>query len=425
MDAETLNLLLLLGVAGVAGVAGVFLAQMTPRLLFVIWIVCLFFLPIWLGVQLGVFFSGVTVISLLIIAAGDWLSVSLSPADFLVLGFALLVVLACGFGWSTWGHGSIVLVGWIIPYLAGRVLLSKISLNWMYSSIAVAATVAAFLAIIEFATGTNFFVLLHANNGLFSTWGPLQFRGGLLRAEGAFGHSIALGAVLAMSSVFVLSTKWSIWIRLSMLGIVAVGTGITFSRIGLIGLAITTVTGLLFLRNEISRWARVATTAVLLLVAAAGIPRLLAVFSDAGQEASGSAEYRSDLLVLLRDVVPLGITPSWNVLPNGETYYGSFQSVDSEVVLTALRFGYLPLLFLFGGLVLCLLSVFRGNATPPSIALLGQIPGFATVALITQYATFVWFIAGLAVAIASLKRSPPKDPLLHDDSPAPHQQEIA
>lgn len=407
MSAEELNLSLMLGAVGLTIVVAFLNAKLTPRLFFTIWIACLFFLPIWIGAQFGVFFSGVTAIALLLIAAGNWLALTLCPADFLVLGFAILVLIVCGFGWSTWGHGSTILVGSIIPYLAGRIVLSKVPVLWVYSSIAVAATVAAILAILEFTTGTNIFVLLHANNGLYSIWGPLQFRGGLLRAEGAFGHSIALGSTLAMSSVFILSLKWPIWIRLSMLGIVAVGTGVTFSRIGLIGLAFTTVTGLLVLRKEITSWARVTITAVLALMAAAGVPRLLEVFSDAGQEASGSAEYRYDLLVLLQDLSPLGSAPSWRVSPSGETYYGSFQSVDSEFVLSALRFGYIPLMFLVGGLLLCVLSVIRGNATPSAVALLGQIPSFATVALITQYGTFVWFVAGLAVATASLQHRPP------------------
>jgi hypothetical protein len=38
-----------------------------------------------------------------------------------------------------------------------------------------------------------------------------------------------------------------------------------------------------------------------------------------------------------------------------------------------------------------------GRATAPTVALVAQIPAFATVALITQYSTFTWFVAGLAV----------------------------
>ena len=59
-------------------------------------------------------------------------------------------------------------------------------------------------------------------------------------------------------------------------------------------------------------------------------PLLGDVFTAAGEEAGGSAEYRSDLVALIGEMRPLGITTSWTVLPTGETYYGSFQSIDSE-----------------------------------------------------------------------------------------------
>jgi len=94
---------------------------------------------------------------------------------------------------------------------------------------------------------------------------------------------------------------------------------------------------------------------------------------------------------------PLGITDGWTVLPSGETYYGSFQSIDSELVLTGLRFGLLPLLVLVAAILVCVVSLLRGRATPASVAVAAQVPAFATVALITQYGFLVWFVAGLAV----------------------------
>jgi hypothetical protein len=41
------------------------------------------------------------------------------------------------------------------------------------------------------------------------------------------------------------------------------------------------------------------------------------------------------------------------------------------------------------------------RASAPAIALVAQIPALATVALITQYSTMVWFVAGLAVHAAT------------------------
>ena len=101
----------------------------------------------------------------------------------------------------------------------------------------------------------------------------------------------------------------------------------------------------------------------------------------------------------------LGITTSWTVLPTGETYYGSFQSIDSELVLTGLRFGILPLLALVVAIVACVLGLLRGRATPAAVAVAAQIPAFATVALITQYGYLAWFLAGVAVTSYKLERA--------------------
>ncbi|MGP5226455.1 MULTISPECIES: hypothetical protein [Micrococcaceae] len=422
MSADSLSTLLVLGAAAATAATAFICFRQTPRLVFTAWAICLFFVPVWIGAQIGVFLSCVTVLGLLIIASGNWARLSFSTADVFVAAFVLLVFIAYAFGWTTWGYANVVLIAWTIPYLTGRIVLSKISTNWLYSTIAIAASVAAILAIIEFMTGTNIFVLAPMHNRLYSVWGSLQVRGGLVRAEGAFGHSIALGAALAMSSAFILSTKWPIWVRLTLLGTVALATGITLSRIGLVGLVVTTVVSLIFLKDHITRSARVATIAMLTLVAAVGIPKLVAVFTRAGQEASGSAEYRADLFVLLKDISPLGIASNWSVLPNGKTYYGTFQSIDSEMVLTALRFGFLPLLFLLFGLSMCVWTVVRGRATPASVALLGQIPGLATVALITQYATFVWFVAGLAVATSCLRQSSGPNPGPEPNTHIPRQE---
>ena len=125
----------------------------------------------------------------------------------------------------------------------------------------------------------------------------------------------------------------------------------------------------------------------------------------AGEEAGGSAEYRSDLGVLIGETRALGITTSWTVLPTGETYYGSFQSIDSELVLTGLRFGILPLLVLVVAVVTCVLGLLRGRATPAAVAVAAQVPAFATVALITQYGYLAWFLAGVAVTSYKLERA--------------------
>ncbi|WP_181034223.1 hypothetical protein [Arthrobacter sp. GMC3] len=336
--------------------------------------------------------------TILVIATSSIRSFRLSIIDGLLFSFSLLLIVGWLLGWIQWGHLLVALIGWMIPYVGGRLISSRLGLQWIYKCLATGAVVASCLAIAEFLTGTNFFVLIKMNNSLYTTWHALQYRGGFLRVEGAFGHSIALGASLAMCSVFILVVPWPHWLRLSSLLIVAVAVGLTFSRIGLIGLALTLVVALFALRREMLASLRWKVAALFGLAAVLGLPLIMKVFASAGSEASGSAAYRTNIFSLIDTASLLGIAKSWDVESNGKTYFGEFQSIDSEIVLTALRFGLLPLLLLLAAILCCVVSVLRDRATPASVAVIGVIPAFATVAMITQYATLVWFLAGLAVA---------------------------
>lgn len=402
LDLRTILLLLL---AGAAFVAAWFVARSAPRVAVAGWAAVAFLVPIWVGVQAGVYWSAVTAVTVVALAAWSTADFTFSYVDLLVVGFALLVLVAYVVGGSTWGHVLIVLVGWLVPYAWGRLVLARVEPGWLYSCIAVAATAAAVLGIIEFATGFNPFVGIVMPNGAWRTWHELQPRAEFVRAEGAFGHSIAFASALAMSSVFVLVTRWPGWTRLACLSVIIAAVGMSFSRIGMITLVITLVVAVLLLGRWIGRTVRLGAVALLAVAAAVAVPLLADVFTAAGEEAGGSAEYRSDLVTLLGEMRALGITTSWTVLPTGETYYGSFQSIDSELVLTGLRFGILPLIALVLALVTCILGLFRGRATPAAVAVAAQIPAFATVALITQYGYLAWFLAGVAVASYKLERA--------------------
>jgi hypothetical protein len=402
LDLRTV-LLLLLAVSAL--IAAWYVARSSPRLVVAGWAAVCFFAPIWVGVQAGLYWSALTGVTLVALAAWSTATFGFSYVDILVAGFVVSVLAGYLVGGSTWGHVLIVLFGWLLPYVWGRFVLARVEADWLYSCIAVAATGAAVLGIIEFATGFNPFSGIMPGNGFWHTWHELQPRAGFVRAEGAFGHSIAFAGALAMSSVFVIVTRWPAWVRLACLTVVIIAVGLTFSRIGMITLVITLVLAVLLLGRWITRSMRLAVAVVLVVAAAVALPLLGDVFTEAGEEAGGSAEYRSDLVTLIRDLRPLGITTSWTVLPTGETYYGSFQSIDSELVLTGLRFGILPLLVLLGLIGACILSLFRGRATPAAVAVAAQVPAFGAVALITQYGYLVWFLAGIAVTAYKLDRA--------------------
>lgn len=403
-DLDLRTVLLLLLAAG-AFAAVWYVARSAPRLVVAGWAAVCFLVPIWVGVQAGIYWSAVTAVTAVALAAWSTSDVTFSYVDVLVVGFAVLVLVAYVVGGSTWGHVLIVLIGWMVPYVWGRVVLARVDPGWLYSCIAVAATAAAVFGIIEFATGFNPFVGIAMPNGAWRTWHELQLRGGFVRAEGAFGHSIAFASALAMSSVFVIVTRWPIWTRLACLSVIITAVGMSFSRIGMITLAITLVLAALLLGRWITRSMRLGVVVLLVVAAMIAMPLLGDVFTAAGEEAGGSAEYRSDLALLVGEMRALGITASWTVLPTGETYYGSFQSIDSELVLSGLRFGILPLIALVAAIVSCVLGLLRGRATPAAVAVAAQVPAFATVALITQYGYLAWFLAGVAVASYKLERA--------------------
>jgi hypothetical protein len=133
------------------------------------------------------------------------------------------------------------------------------------------------------------------------------------------------------------------------------------------------------------------------------VPFVSDVLATAGTEAEGSALYRLDLLALLGNMSPIGISPEYSVLPNGEVYVGTFQSIDSELLLLGLQFGYIPLALVVIALIAAIVLMFRTRSNVALVALVAQIPTLATVALITQLPYLLWFVAGLGVSFYILE----------------------
>jgi hypothetical protein len=186
-------------------------------------------------------------------------------------------------------------------------------------------------------------------------------------------------------------------------------TVVTFSRIGLVTAVIGAVVTVLSLGGRLPARLRVAVVAGLVVVGAASASLVSQVFSAAGAEATNSADYRLELLKLVPDLMPFGYSSSAYtqatgqlVLANVQSSDGTLHSIDNALLLVGLTYGWVPLAFVLAMLVLGLACVLSGRAAPPTIAVLAQVPAFATVALITQYSTVTWFMAGLAVYAQSV-----------------------
>lgn len=394
--------IVLLAVGAIAaGAIAVLLFRMLPRAAFAVWTCVLFFVPIWVGANLGFYWAAISLLTGLLIIV-NWSIVPLRAADAWVATFVLVIAGLYGFGSVDLASLVAAMLEWIIPYIWGRVLLARVDTAWVTTTISVVAILAAALAIVEFVTSFNPFVLVPGSGVVYDTWSPLQERGGLLRAEGAFGHSIALGAALAMSSAFVVATRWRLLPKIAGVVIIAAATVLTFSRVGLITLVLTLVLSTFLIAGVSTRF-RVTVVAAGLAGTAIVLPIIDTVFGAAGDEAGGSADYRTDLLVLLGQVQLFGDPGDWESLVTGDYYLGYFaRSIDNALVLTLLRYGWVPTLMITAAIVCAtLVAMRRSTRNAASLAVVGQLPSLVVVALITQYSMFLWFCIGLAITWAN------------------------
>lgn len=390
-------------IALLPALAAALVLRTAPRLTFVIWVVVLFFVPVWVGASAGYFFSAITAVTLLCLASGSLRGMRWTTIDSIVILFALLITGSFLLGGVELGHLLVAVVSWMLPYAWGRIVLGRVSMDVVTSTIATATVIAAILGLIEFASGINIFVLVHFNNNAYALWAPLQARGGFLRVEGAFGHSIALGAALSIGSVFTLAARWRLAVRIIALAIIGGAIVTTLSRIGLVGFILGLLLSIAFLGRVLAPRVRALIAGLAIAGTIAVVPFITDVFAEAGAEAQNSALYRLDLLSLLSKMSPVGLSPGYNVLPNGQVYIGNFQSIDSELLLLGLQFGYIPLALIVITFVAAIVLLFRTRANVALVALVAQIPTLATVALITQLPYLLWFVAGLAVSFYILE----------------------
>jgi hypothetical protein len=101
-----------------------------------------------------------------------------------------------------------------------------------------------------------------------------------------------------------------------------------------------------------------------------------------------------------------GVSDALEISATGRVYFAGFRSIDSQLVLFGLSYGWITLGFVVLMLALAVIQTLRGRAQAPTIAIVAQIPALATVALITQYHIFFWFVAGLAVAAEAIAPRP-------------------
>jgi hypothetical protein len=397
-----------LATVAVLFVVGLLALRRSAKLAIVAWVVIIAFVPIWIGVNLRAYFPAASVISLFV-------ALSLLPAvrrtrwsivDAFLAAILIMVLIEKLVDATTLSATFDLITAWAASYLVGRLITLEARADWVYRVVAVVFTIVALVAIIEFVTGTNLFItFLPRDSTLFDIWGTLQPRGDVIRAEGAFGHSIALGASLGIAVSLTLGSSLRSWLKLSMVIVMSAAAVLTFSRTGMLTCAMAIVLACLFQRELLSRAFR---TGVLLATAAAAYIAFILVrdvFLESGSEAQNSALYRAQLLDLAASMSPFGLSSQFTISASQQVSIGDFGSVDNALLLFGLIYGWVPLALVLVALAGAVVYTLRRRATPAVLAVVAQLPAMVTVALITQYAHLLWFAVGLAVA-TQLQASP-------------------
>jgi len=356
--------------------------------------------PHWLGLGISFFVPIQSAIALLaIIAIAGSIGFKLSGVDMYlaaILGLAFLAVLLGGANRSLWFE---YVIQWGFSYLVARIVVPATGVRYAMNSVAIVFALVGGLALIEFLLRWHPYVGLteFSNSTLYRIWAPIQSRGGLDRSEWAFGHSIALGGSLALAIPFVISSTFGRSLKLLMMTSVAAGIAVTFSRGAIIAAALTL---LLCAMVYVAPSLRVAMAVIAGVVLARANPLISDFARGSTTEERTSALHRQNIYEhLLPTLRPFG--KSYALLVNRNT------SIDSAFLWIGANFGWIVVILLLIPLAVIAVRLIRGKASMVEAGLLGQLPLLLTVSLITQYESFVFFVAGFAVQLAGARVARP------------------
>jgi hypothetical protein len=368
------------------------------------WLLTLCAVPFWLQINAGVAFPPTAIAFAFVLPTILRIKgKSLRGPDYFLVVFVGLSAMAVVLAHSPGAAFGAVIVQWTTAYLVGRYLAPAAGKDWTYQAISYATAFVAAWACLEYALDLHVFMNFPGTTNA-GNWAAIQYRGAHARSEGAFGHAIALGGFIAMGFPFVMVAKIRTPVRALILALLSFGMVTSLSRGPLIGAVVTVLVAVVSLPTvSMTARRRVWLGISIGIGAAIAAPRVLGVFAAISPtELEPSADYRTHLFQsVLHDLNILGPSEGLYQDASGQFAYRSFRSIDNAYALIGLQFGWLPLLLLASGLVLCAWQVLRRRGGPADVALIGQTVTLAFVALITQYGAAVWLLVGMAVAFRS------------------------
>lgn len=315
-----------------------------------------------------------------------------------------------------------ILFLWLGPYLATRLVLQQeADARFLLLVITATAVLAVPWTVLEGATGWNPFQALSVGGADSEVWGTGQTRLGADRAEGAFGHSIALSMFFATALIASLglaitdsrSQRRLLWWSAA----AAIGTAMIFtvSRTGWL----VTGAGVLLMALLITQ----ARARLRLAAAMGGILALALVWSQlpvdapsplevmTTKETTRSSDHRIALLEAAQQPRAFELFGPADDPLTALAYTADNESVDNAFLAFGSGWGLGALI----GLVLVLLAVvastvrLRGSPLRLVVvaATLANFVGLWVVAFITQQQIYIWALVGACAALSGHTKPAP------------------
>ena len=396
--------------------AGVGTAFANPRLAVWLWILVCGFVPFWVGVSSPFYLSALSLVGIAILAGSLWRGqISLIDRDLWIVLIGLFIVVCGLLGIARPGDVTSVVSQWIVSYFVARILVEAVGAMEVYRAIAITFTLVAIGTIAEFTLHANPYFGWVVDNVQYRAWGYGQVRGNIVRAEWAFGHSIALGCALGMAIPIVSALRWPAWVKFVQILVIGVAAVFTFSRAGFITALMGVAMVLLFSRDAGGLRVRALAVAAAGVVAYFVTPLITSVFAADDGRAEVSADYRKLLNSLIATMRPFGLATGYSESSRGNYSFGSFRSIDSTFVFLGVSFGWVVALLALAGALFLVIRTVMLRCSPAELAVVAVIPALFTVAPITQFGTLLFFYIGMTVSIAVHERRRVRD----ESRPAP------
>jgi len=325
------------------------------------------------------------------------------------------------------------------PYVGMRLLIPRMRADWLPRAFAVAALVALPLAIHEAVTQTNQFTGFVLNDGAGKVWATDQFRFGVLRVEGAFGHGIAMSMFAATVMLFAFGcavltgdrVRRRLWLAVFagaavMLAVTHSRTGFAVLGAGVLLTALGVATGRARLRMLAVCAALIAVATPVLTVTGAG-ESLMRLANDDRLDAS--TNYREVLLerALRGEGLTLFGTEDSSL---GAGIDSEGASVDNMYLDVAADWGYVSLAGILAVVVALAICLWRlrgaGAWSLLPMAAAANFAGLFVVAFITQMEFYVWMLVGASSgALALVGEARARTPSRTEALPPPRRRPVA